>query len=365
VSSGAGWQDPFAEDEAARERARRRAERERRRRERQAALATKVREEPPRAGEHPEPGPPPEPPPPLPGEPPAGPGGARRTTYARRRFAAATGLLALLAVTGLGIAAAIRHFDRPPPPPPPPKPKTETVTIAEGHTRAEVSALVRDAGLRGNYLRASRSFKGFNPARYGAPAGATLEGFLFPATYELPAHPTVRDLIERQLQAFKQNFAKVDLSYARSKNLTPYDVLIIASMIEREAAVPSDRPKVAAVIYNRLHAGMPLQIDATIRYAEDNWTKPLTQSDLSLDSPYNTYLNPGLPPGPISNPGLASIRAAAHPARVGYLYYITKPGACGKLQFATTLAEQNRHVAAYNRARDAAGGKSPTSCKGG
>ena len=105
------------------------------------------------------------------------------------------------------------------------------------------------------------------------------------------------------------------MSYARSKNLTTYDVLIIASMIEREVQVPKERKLVAAVIYNRLHDGMPLQIDATIRFATDNYTKPLTASDLQLDSPYNTYTNSGLPPGPIGNPGLASIQAAAHPAR--------------------------------------------------
>jgi UPF0755 protein len=156
--------------------------------------------------------------------------------------------------------------------------------------------------------------------------------------------------------------AGVNMRYARSKNLTPYDVVTIASIIEREAQKAADRPKVAAVIYNRLHDSMPLQIDATIRFAENNYTKPLTQSDLQLNSPYNSYTNPGLPPGPISNPGLASIQAAARPAKVSYIYYLTKPGACGKLQFATTLAEQQRNQAAYDNARNAAGGKSPTTC---
>ena len=115
------------------------------------------------------------------------------------------------------------------------------------------------------------------------------------------------------------------MSYARSKNLTPYDVLKIASMIEKEAAVPSERPLVAAVIYNRLHDGMQLGIDATLRYGlHIPPTESIHQSQLQNPTPYNTRIHFGLPPTPISNPGLASIRAAAHPAKVDYLYYARK-----------------------------------------
>ena len=118
----------------------------------------------------------------------------------------------------------------------------------------------------------------------------------------------------------------MNLRYARSKNLTPYDVLMIASMIEEEAVVPRERRLVAAVIYNRLRLGMPLQIDATIRYGLDvPNTEPLLDSHLESDNPYNTRKFPGLPPTPITNPGLASMRAAAHPARVDYLYFVRKP----------------------------------------
>ena len=105
------------------------------------------------------------------------------------------------------------------------------------------------------------------------------------------------------------------MSYAKSKNLTPYDVLTIASMIEREARAPGDRAKVAAVIYNRLHRGMNLGIDATILYHLGSWSATIHQSDIDSHEPYNTRANPGLPPTPICNPGLASIEAAAHPAR--------------------------------------------------
>src|SRR5207249_7305656 len=131
------------------------------------------------------------------------------------------------------------------------------------------------------------------------------------ATYELPEHATVERLVAEQLKAFKQAFGSVPLRYAKRKNLTPYDVLTIASMVEREALVPKDRPLIAAVIYNRLHKQIALGIDATIRYALNNWTRPLRVSELHIASPYNTRDRLGLPPTPIGNPGLASLRAAA------------------------------------------------------
>jgi UPF0755 protein len=107
---------------------------------------------------------------------------------------------------------------------------------------------------------------------------------------------------------------------------------------------------------------MPLGIDATIRFATGNYTKPLTESELAVDSPYNTRTNAGLPPGPINSPGLEAIEAAAHPAKTDYLFYVTTPNACGKLTFAKTEAEFEAAVDKYNSAREAAGGNSPDSC---
>ena len=121
------------------------------------------------------------------------------------------------------------------------------------------------------------------------------------------------DLVAKQLGAFKQNFGKVDLRTAKRKNLTAYDVLIIASLVERETAVASERGKIASIIYNRLSEGIPLGIDATTRFQYDDWENPLRQSQLQSPSPYNTRLNQGLPPGPIGSPGLESIQAAANP----------------------------------------------------
>jgi uncharacterized YceG family protein len=238
-----------------------------------------------------------------------------------------------------------------------------TVTIPEGYSRAQTAPLVEEAGLTGSYMDESVRSKYLNPAKYGGTDAKNLEGFLFPDTFELKPHAPAADLVQLQLQDFKRRIKGVDMSYARSKNLTTYDVLTIASMVEREAQLESERPLIAAVIYNRLHDGMTLGIDATIRFATGNYTEPLTESQLATDSPYNTRLNAGLPPGPINSPGLASIEAAAHPAKVGYLFYVVKPGTCGEHSFSTTEAEFQADVARYNSARAANGGESPDTCE--
>src|SRR5579864_8610360 len=186
------------------------------------------------------------------------------------------------------------------------------------HRERHIHPLISAKG----YLAASgpRRIAGFGQKKL------PLEGFLFPSTYNFDRKSTSASLVHAQLRAFEINWGNVDLAYAQSKHLTPYDVLTIASMVEREAVVPSERKLIAAVIYNRLHAHMPLGIDATIRYGlHVPGTKPLLQSELDSDNPYNTRKFPGLPPTPIANPGLASIEAAAHPARVDYLYFVRKP----------------------------------------
>jgi UPF0755 protein len=154
----------------------------------------------------------------------------------------------------------------------------------------------------------------------------SVEGFLFPALYEFTPATRATDLIAMQLAAFERRWRTVDLGAARARGRTPYDVLNIASMVERETVAPEERRLVAAVIYNRLDRDMPLAIDATIRYGLGiPGTRPLTKAHLASDSPYNTRRFKGLPPTPIGNPGLASIRAAARPANVDYLYYVRKP----------------------------------------
>jgi UPF0755 protein len=220
--------------------------------------------------------------------------------------------------------------------PPPPKPLK--IVFPEGFTRRDMAKrvtavdgiAVRKRGVHPRlsakaYLAATRSSK--LPATFARDHKArTLEGFLFPATYDFGPQTTSGQLVKSQLAAFRSNWAKLDLTYAKSKHLTPFDVLTIAAMVEKETLAPDERRLVAAVIYNRLHAHMPLGIDATIRYGLNvPGTQSLRQSELANPTPYNTRLYPGLPPGPIANPGLASMQAAAHPAKVDYLYFVRKP----------------------------------------
>jgi UPF0755 protein len=213
-------------------------------------------------------------------------------------------------------------------------PKVLHIVFPEGFTRVEMAERI-DAVRRiaqqnrqvtpritpAGYLAATASSK--LPGLYaGDSKRRPLEGFLFPAKYAFFSNETARHFVGRQLTAFRQAFRKVDMRYARSKNLTRYDVLTIASMIEREVVVPSERRLVAAVIYNRLHERMPIGIDAALRYGLGiPPTKSISKADLASSSPYNVRRFTGLPPTPIGNPGLASIQAAAHPAHVPYLYY--------------------------------------------
>jgi UPF0755 protein len=217
-----------------------------------------------------------------------------------------------------------------------PPPKPFRIVFPEGFTRAEmshrVSVVAKIAEHKGHkQVRLSQSgylnVTGPQPVDGFGSKARKLEGFLFPATYDFLRGTTARQLVQDQLQAFHANWAKVNLSYARKKNLTPYDVLIIASLVEKEALAPDERPKIARVIYNRLHAHMNLGIDATTRYGlHVPGTKSLTESELASSNPYNTR-NPnivGLPPTPIANPGLASMQAAAHPAPGNWLYFVRK-----------------------------------------
>ncbi|HEX8976308.1 MAG TPA: endolytic transglycosylase MltG, partial [Solirubrobacteraceae bacterium] len=208
----------------------------------------------------------------------------------------------------------------------PPAAKVSELTIAEGRRRAQISALLREQHIPGNYLAATRTTKLLDMRAYGLRhAPPNLEGFLFPDTYQLIDPIKVSALVTDQLTTFKDRFAKLDLRYAARRHLSPYDVLKIASLVEAETPTAHDRPLVASVIYNRLAAGMPLGLDSTTQYATGNFTTPLTVSQLHSSSPYNTRTHVGLPPTPIDNPGLASLQAAAHPAQTRYLYFFATP----------------------------------------
>jgi UPF0755 protein len=267
----------------------------------------------------------------------------RQQGVRHRRLAAGAIAIAALAVLAAG-ALAYRHFHSDTPPPV--VLKTTTVTIPEGYSRPQTAQLVREDGLSGDYMKETVRSKYLNPAGYGGKGAKNLEGFLFPDTWELKPKTPVADLVQLQLQDFKKRIKGVDMSYAKSMNLTVYDVLTFASIIEHEAAVPSQRKLVAAVFYNRLREGISLGSDATVRFATGNFDKPLTQSQLESSSPYNTRNHTGLPPGPIDSPGLAAIEAAAHPAKAGYLFFVTSPD-CKNLAFAKAEAEFERDVQRY------------------
>jgi len=269
------------------------------------------------------------------------PGPSRGRILARRTFAVIllAAVVAVVGLVGFAIAGVLRDNDKPKPKPTPiAAPPTLKIIFPEGFTRAEMAERIKAVNQIARrkrkinpklspraYLAATASSK--LPGKFaGDGKRRQLEGFLFPSTYDFLQKTTSRQLVKRQLQAFRENWAHVDLSYAKSKNLTPYDVLIIASMIEKEVIAPEERPLVAAVIYNRLHKGMPLQIDATTRYGFNvPPTQALLESQLNSLNPYNTRKVPGLPPTPIANPGLASMQAAAHPAKVDFLFFVRKP----------------------------------------
>ena len=257
----------------------------------------------------------------------------------RRTVALVVALLVAGAVAVGAVAVVRSHSSEaapPPPPPTPPPPKPFRIVFPEGFTRRQMADRITAVDAIALHKRGVRP-RLSESAYLKATAGKTrvpgfgrthyrYEGFLFPATYDFFKNTPSKQLVSDQLDAFQENWAKVNLRYARSKNLTPYDVLIIASMIEKEARAREERRLVAAVIYNRLHAQMPLGIDATIRYAlEVPPTESLHESQLHNPTPYNTRIHRGLPPTPIANPGLASIQAAAHPAKVDYLYFVRKP----------------------------------------
>jgi UPF0755 protein len=278
-----------------------------------------------------------------------------RSSPIARRLSALVGLVAgaLLLVGVVWVAAAFEGRDEPPPAPPPPpaapaKPALRII-FPEGFSRKEMAERIAEVNkiakrkrkitprlVPRTYLRLTTEME---PPK-GFPSVPHLEGFLFPATYDFTEDTATRDLVEMQLEAFEKAWRELDLEYARSKNLSAYDVLIIASMIEKEVQVARERPLVAAVIYNRLKIGMALGIDATLRYGLDiPPTESIRESQLEDPTPYNTRKIAGLPPTPIGNPGLASLQAAAHPADVNYLYFVRNADC--KTHFFTASAQEH------------------------
>jgi len=202
------------------------------------------------------------------------------------------------------------------------------LTIPEGLAVSQTAELLNEDGtIDGDeYADLAETPSEFVVPAVGAeaPDVTTLEGLLFPDTYFLLIGDGATELIGAQLAAFEAKTASLPWEKAEALGLTPYEVVIVASLIEKEASIAKERPLISAVIRNRLEENMTLGIDATVRYAVDKWTGPLTTEDLEVDSPYNTRVVKGLPPTPICSPGLDALRAALEPADVDYLYFVLK-----------------------------------------
>lgn len=222
------------------------------------------------------------------------------------------------------------------------------VTIPEGLTAEEIAQTLasRNLGDRDRFLEIIRHGAALFAYDFLPRARVdSLEGYLFPDTYHFPRGLPERELIRQFLDRFSQ--AVVPRWQSQGGGRTLHDIVTMASMVEREAKVPEERALIAGVLYNRLRLGMHLAVDATVLYALGRHKTVVTFNDLKVDSPYNTYLHAGLPPGPIANPGLAAIEAALRPTPTGYLYYVAKPD--GSHAFSRTLAEHLAAVRRYQR----------------
>ena len=221
------------------------------------------------------------------------------------------------------------------------------VTIPEGYTIKKTAAVLDQGGVVKGSDCMAQAVAG--PFTYeflkDLPPGTSLEGFLFPDTYLIPRNGTAKQLIALQLDAFNRHWDDTRKGQAAQRKLNPLQIVTIASMIEREARFEEDRPLVASVIYNRLSAGWPLQVDATVLYAKGIWQSSVTTQDRMIASPYNTYLHTGLPPGPIANPGIKAIDAALQPAQTGYFFYLSDPQ--GHNHYAKTNDEFARLLKQY------------------
>jgi UPF0755 protein len=221
------------------------------------------------------------------------------------------------------------------------------VTFREGLNMAEMAKIFEAEGL-GQAAAFMQAAKDPAPIHDLDPAAKDLEGYLFPETYAVPRRADAAKLVRQMVAAFQRAAPPALIAAAAADNLTPRQLVTLASIVEKETAKAEERPIVAAVYRNRLRIGMPLQCDPTVIYAlqrAGGFTGNLRRDDLMFDSPYNTYRYPGLPPGPIASPGKASLEAAAKPADVEYVYFVSRND--GSHEFARTLEEHNRNVQKY------------------
>ena len=223
------------------------------------------------------------------------------------------------------------------------------VTFPEGLTLRQMSQIYERDGL-GSAAEFVKAAQNAALIREVDPSATDLEGYLFPNTYSLPRKSTAGELVQRMVTAFRDALTPELVERAAARGLSVRQLVTLASLVEKETAKPDERPVVAAVYSNRLRIGMGMQCDPTVIYALERagrYTGNLTREDLRFDSPYNTYRYAGLPPGPIASPGRASLEAAANPADVPYIYFVSRND--GSHVFSTTLYEHNRNVFEYQK----------------
>ena len=220
------------------------------------------------------------------------------------------------------------------------------VTVPEGSNIFDIAQNVNQLGFlhAADFIRAAR-----DPSliRDLAPSAPTLEGYLFPSTYRVTRSTTVHQLVRMMTDLFRKKWQEVQPA---GEKLNVNDTVTLASLVEKETAVPEERPTVASVYANRLRVGMALDCDPTTIYAallEDRYRGVIHKSDLASANEYNTYRHPGLPPGPIANPGIASLKAALVPAQTNYFYFVARPDGSGGHHFSATMAEHERAVVEY------------------
>ena len=224
----------------------------------------------------------------------------------------------------------------------------EEFTIPEGSNIFDIAELLKhsDTVNAQAFLKAAADPTSIRDLDSKAP---NLEGYLFPSTYRVTHKTTARQLCRQMTDEFRKQWKTLGGPQQADKT---HQIVILASLVEKEAAAPGDRPQVASVFLNRLRLSMPLQCDPTTVYAallENRYKGVIHKSDLASTSPYNTYAHAGLPPGPIANPGLLSLKAALYPADTNYLYFVAKPGNVGSHKFSSTLADHEKAVQDYRK----------------
>jgi len=219
------------------------------------------------------------------------------------------------------------------------------LTIPEALTIPEVAQLIGTVPGRSAEKFLAAAAGGNVRSQYQPPGVTSLEGLLLPETYFFDPDDDEEDMLRRMVESFDALATRLDLNGAAARlGVTPYEAVVVASMVEREARVDDDRGKVARVIYNRLAVDMPLEIDATVQFALGKQKEVLLLKDLEIESPYNTYRNAGLPPGPIAGPGQESLTAALNPTPGNWIFFVVIDDT-GRHEFAETFAEHNRNIA--------------------